>query len=248
MNNDEKEAKRMKELLTEAENHPLMKKILKEKASATLVKRKEAAGKIESLTQEFNESLSKLQTDLKEKEENYKKVKASLDVASNEFHKAKYELSAKNHYFEGAINTQKQILRDNAPPEIDEGIAFFNEKLDWLRSPGRISRVARGSIRNIFMMKKILKEESNVSAVKAALQYCQNAIQELERMKLEPTLDLKKIEKLKAEIPDINVFTEHKGEKPLAKVPNPSAWIKSNDQIKWEKEQLDEKFEKVIKK
>ena len=44
----------------------------------------------------------------------------------------------------------------------------------------------------------------------------------MENMKLTPTLDKKKIEKLKKEIPDINVFTEYTGEKPLPKDPDPS--------------------------
>lgn len=214
-----KKEEKLAELLTAADGHPLMKQILAEKAAAILATRTEAAGKIEVLKKERDEVIQKLQADRDGNEERFKKAKAALDAAGGEYQTARVALSSGSQSFDYAINRQEQILFESADPAIDEAILFFMEKLDWLRAPGRISIDRTGAERNIFTEKIATKVESNYDAINAAMRYCQYAIKELERMKLTPALDAEKIERMKADIPDIGVFSESTGERPMPGVP-----------------------------
>ncbi len=248
MKNDSKEAEKLTELLKKADGHPMMKAILAEEAAAVLVKRTEAVGKIEALTKERDEAIPRLQADLAGKEEKFNKAKAALNAATGEFNKAKAALYGENNRISHQIGLQEQVLFETAAPEIDEAITFFNEKLDFLRSPGRISRSAIGSEKNLIAWKKTTREESNAAAVKGALAYCQAAIKELERMKLSPALDMEKIEQMKAGVPSIDVYAEYQGEKPLERGPDPLAGLKSESHLNYELAKLNEKIKKVIKR
>jgi len=214
----EKEAEKLSELLEKANAHPTMKAILAEEAAEVLRTRIEAAGKIEDLKKERDEIIPKLQADLAGKEAKYKKAKTALDGASDEAKKAKVAVLNKSHIFESAINKQRKILIESAEPEIDEGILFFQKKLSFLRSPGRISRNSIGAERNLFTWKRTTKQETNLAAVNGALAYCQTTIKGLEAMKLWPALDMEKIEEMKAGIPSIDEYQEFIGEKPLPKL------------------------------
>jgi hypothetical protein len=242
-----REAEKISELLKEAENHPLVQQILAEKAATILATRTAAAEKIVALKRERDEVLPKLQADLETKETNYKEARAELDAATSEFQNAKYEFSNEGHCFESAINIPEQILIRSADPALDEGIIFFRDKLDYLRSPGRISHNNLGGESNIFMEQITLKEESNLNAVKSAIQYCQAAIKELEEMKLSLILDVKKIEAIKKGITEINVYTESTGERPMEKVnTNPLSMLPSDGELEWRIGSVMEKVKKHL--
>ena len=129
-------------------------------------------------------------------------------------------------------------------------LVFLRDKLDYLRSPGRISNSKAGGERNIFTETVKLKEESNYPAIIKAINYCRACIDELEKMKMKPVLDLEKIEAIKKGIPDINVFTEFTDEKPLpgSKGVNPLHRFKSDSEMDWTIGKLNEKFKKVMRK
>jgi len=205
----------MEKLLKTIEGHPLTKQIIAERAAETLARRKETAGKIEVLKKEREEVIPRLQSDIDAKEAKYLKAKAALDADLGELQKVKAALSSERNSFDTDIRNQEAILIESADPAIDAAITFFQDKLDWLRSPGRISRTAGGAERNIFTWKKTVKEESNAPAVRDALAYCQAAIKALEQMKLTPALDVEKIERMKTGVPSIDVYTEVTGEKPM---------------------------------
>lgn len=116
---------------------------------------------------------------------------------------------------ESQIRLERNFLYDSYGSEIDETIEFFNERLDFLRSPGRISQGSIGSEQNLVSWTKQVLRESNLHAVLKALEYCQDAIRELEKMKLRPERDLQKIEKLKAGVPGIDEYQKFTGEKPM---------------------------------
>jgi Skp family chaperone for outer membrane proteins len=217
MKKDTKEAEKLTELLAQAEGHPMMKAILAEKAAETLAKRQEAAGKIEVLKKERDEVIPKLQADLKTKEIKYLKAKTALDTANDELQTVKAALSSENHNFDTAIRNHEAVLIESADPRIDEGIEFFRAKLDYLRSPGRISRTGGKVEKNLFTWTKVVSEETNIVAVRSALAYCQNGIRELEKMKLSPELDTERIEALKSGIPKIDEYQEVTGTKPMEK-------------------------------
>lgn len=205
----------IKQWLDELEKHPLTAKMREDLAAKELAKRKDAAGKIKTTEKERDDKMPKLRAILDEKETKLKEAQAALNTATGEFNAAKYNLSSETHNYETAINDYAAILIESADPAINTAIVFFQDKLIWLRSPGRISRNAAGSEQNIFTEKKIVKEETNAPAVKSALTYCMAALKELETMKLLPVPDLQKIEAMKKGIPDISVYTEYQGEKPL---------------------------------
>lgn len=221
MKKEEREKEeRLAELLKKADSHPMMKAILAEEAAAVAKKRTEAAQKIEVLKKERDAVIPKLIAIVDEKEGTYKKAKVALDAASDEWQKAEHTLSAERHQFENRIGIQKTDLLNNADPALNEAIIFFQEKLAFLRSEGRISQVAGGAVKNIFTEKINTKQESNYEAILDALSYCRAAITALEALKLSPALDLQKIEELKKGILDINVYKEYEGERAMPKGPD----------------------------
>jgi hypothetical protein len=247
---ERKEFERLEELRKTIEASPLTQQIKAEKAAAILATRTEAAGKIEVVKKERDEVIPKLQADIDAKEAKYKKAKAEMEAAGSEFQAARGARSSESQSFDSAISRQEQILIETADPAIDEAIQFFRDKLDYFRKPGRISSNRLGGERNIFTEKVTIKAESNADAVNSAVRYCMAAIKELEKMKLTPELDLQKIEAIKAAIPDIGIYTESTGEKPLpgSKGVNPLHLLKSDSQLDWELGKLNEKFKKIMGK
>jgi hypothetical protein len=209
-------------LTAELEKSPMLAALRAEEAAAILATRKEAAAKIEVLEKDRAAVIPKLQVDLEAKEGRHKKALSALDAAAGEFNRARAALSMESQSFDSAIHAQERVLIESADPAIDEAITFFRGKLDFFRSPGRISRTAGGSINNLFTWTRATKEESNLPAVNDALSYCQAAIRALEAAKLTPEVDLEKIEMLKTGVPDIDKYTKIVGEKPMDKGPDPS--------------------------
>jgi hypothetical protein len=212
---EKKELEKLEELRKTIESSPLTKQIIAEKVAANMAIRNEAAMKIDALTKERAAVIPKLQADLEAKETNYKKAKTALDIASDDYNRARQGLSSESHVFDSQISKQEAILGETADPALDAAIQFFNDKLSFLRSPGRISRTVIGAERNIFSWTKETHVESNLPAVRDALAFCQAAILELERMKLTPEVDLEMIERMKTAIPDIDVYSEIDGEKDM---------------------------------
>ncbi len=244
-----KKEEKLAELLTAADDHPLMKQILAEKAAAILATRTEAARKIEILKKERDETIPLLLADRDAKEAKYKEAKAALDTAMSEFQTPRIALSSENQTFDTAINCQEQILFESADPALDAAILFLREKLDWLRSPGRISRDARGAKRNIFTEKITLKTESNVDAVRSALDYCRAAIETLGNWKLLPAVDAERITELKTGIPRIDVYTEYTSEKPYGRTiadVNPRMLMPSDSQMDWELAKINERHKEIM--
>lgn len=209
------EAEKLAKLLVQAETHPMMRAIMAEKAAAILATRTEAAGKIEVAKRERDEVIPQLLSDRAAKEENFKRAKAALDTAGGEYNAARFTLSSRGQSFDHTISGQEQTLIESADPAIDAAIIFFKGKLDWLRAPERISTTRRGAIRNIHTEKITTKVETNYDAINAALRYCMDAVAELQRMKLDPVLDVEKIERMSAGIPSVDIFSEFTGEKPM---------------------------------
>ena len=244
-----KKEDKLEEILKSFDDHPFMKKLAEDRTAAALTTRRAAGEAIEKLRKEWAEVIPRLQADLAAEEAKYLKAKAALTADLGELQKKKAALSSKRNSFDTDIKLQEQILYETADPRIDEEIQFFRDKLDWLRKPGRINRIGRHAERNIFTLTKTIKEENNDDAVRGALQYCIEAIKELERIKLSPAVDVEKIERMKAGVPNIDVYQEVTGEKPFPRIDtDPRSLFKSDSQMDWELGKLNEKFKKVIEK
>jgi hypothetical protein len=249
MNNWRNEGEqKLAKLIEKIENHPLSKQIQEDEAAKALTQRQEVAGKIEALQKHWLETGARLHGICNEKETSYLKAKAAYEIASSEFNQARAVVMAENSSFESQIRILQDTLFESSDPRIHEAIDFFRKKLDWLRSPGRLSRRAGGAERNIYNETVTVTAESNRVAILAALAYCQSSIKALEAMKLEPEIDLKRVEEMKAGIPSIDNYSESTGVKPMpgSKGVNPLQLLKSEDQQAWELGKIAEKFKKVM--
>jgi hypothetical protein len=243
---EKEEFEKREKLLATLEKHPLTAQIKAEEAAAILEKRLAAAGEVAKLRQEEAELLPKLQNTLAEKEGIFLEAKRAMQAASDAFQKAKNELTAESFNFSNSIGRHEQTLIETAPEEIDQAILFFQEKLSWLRSPGRISRESISGERNIFTWKKTTVAATNAGAVRAAMDYCRAAIPALQEMKLWPELDPESIKKLKDGIPPIDQYEQFTGEGPLPKMVNPLMLLPSEESQNWSLNKLNEKVDKLL--
>lgn len=245
---NEKE-KMLTDLLAQAQDHPLVVRIRTEKEAEVLAKRQEAAAKIALLQKEQEETLPKLRAELKAKETKYIELRAALDAALNEVKLARASLYRENLQLQNRIEQEKVLLYETAWPEIQDAMNFFYDKLEFLRSPGRISWISAGAEINVFTDTKKVNKENNVPAILSAVAYGQNALAALEQMKLIPSLDVQIIEKMKKEIPDINIFTDAMSEHPLAgstKSINPRDLLPSDGAMNYKIGKLNEKFNDLM--
>jgi hypothetical protein len=216
----ESAVERLEKRLRDFQSLPFMRQIEREQAEAILERRQIAAEKIENLRKESEQEIPELQTILSKKKAEYQAAKDTFQNVERELREAKVKLSNRRFFFENAIAKQEQILIETSDSQIDEGIKFFQKRLEWLRGPGRISYSKGGSEKNLITMKTKTREESNLNSVHLALNYCKQAISALQEMKLYPEADIERIESMKSAIPDISVFETYTGERALEKGPS----------------------------
>jgi len=247
---EKEEMEETKKRLEKIEKTSFMAQYHAEEAAKVLAKRTEAAAKIATLEKERVELLPRLQKDLAEKEGKFLQAKRAMEAAFDEFKKSKNELTSASFNFSNAIGRHEQTLIESAPKEIDEAILFFREKLDWLRSPGRISTNRIGAVQNIFTLTVESHTETNSPAVRSALSYCMAAVPVLEEMKLWPELDGARIQAIKDGIPSIDVYTELSGTRPMPKPPsaNPRDYLPTDSEMEWSLNKINEKFDKLMKR
>jgi hypothetical protein len=194
---------------------PLVEKYRAEKKAETLAKRVTAKTKIGALQKEGKALFPLLQ----QKVDEIKKTLGALDGErkglQNELSKAVADLQRQKLRVENEIRKNDEILFNSYNEKIDEALMFFKDKLDELREPGKIDKRTRGGETNLITMKKEFKTETNVDAIRKAMAYCQAVIRELEEMRLNPELDLLRIETLKKNIPSIDIYQETVGERTL---------------------------------
>jgi hypothetical protein len=238
----------IEKLLKKFENHPLAKQIQADQAAETLTARQRAADAIKSIRADQAEAMPKLQAVAGEKEAKFLHAKSAMEAAGLAFNKARGELRAEGAEFDRQISILKNELYNSCDPALDDGIQYFKDRLDYLRSPGRIDSRGHAAERNIFSMTKKISVESNKGAVLGALDYCMAAIKALEVMKFEPELDSARIDALKNGIPTIDNYEGVEGEKPLEGSGNvdPLKLMKSESQTDWELGKLNEKFKKIM--
>ena len=248
MKDDKKQAEKLTELLKGAEDHPLIKQLFAEKAAAVLASRKTAADQIRTIEKEQAEAIPIFLADIADKEKNYLSAKAAAESAWASFQSAKAALSTENYNYSYSISHLEQTLTESADPALDIAKEYFQKKLEWLRSPGRISHSNIGAARNIFTETVTITQETNIPAINQALSYCQAAIQELETMKLAPELDFQKIEAMEKAIPSINTYSENTAEKPMegSKSRSFASYFKSADQTNYEVSKLLEKAKGIL--
>ena len=204
---------RLEKLRKTVEASPLTKQALEAEAAETLAKRRAAAARLAEVEAAAAARISVLITALAEKETEQREHEARGRIINAAAAAARVALTRYRLDFESAKRQEENELLNTYDGRINEAEKFFNDRLGWLRQPGRTSRTGQKSEYNIFRETYTTRQATNHAAILAALRYCQEALVELEKMKLEPDLDQAKIEALKAGIPSIDVYEEVVGEK-----------------------------------
>lgn len=241
--------RKIEQLTEELEKNPAMTAFRDQQTAENLKVRQEAAMRLEALKQAAVELAGNQDTDSLVEKLN------TLDIERRELQSEigdkRRQLTQQKAGIEAAIQREQEILYSSYSPEIDTAIQFFRDKLDELRSPGRISSQRTGLVeKNIFSEKIKSKIESNFNAVTLALRYCQEAIRSLEASKLQAAVDMDKIQKLKDNIPRTDTYTEGEAERqmPGTKTPNPSSLLPSDEAMEWKKNTVLEKAKKLLKR
>jgi len=233
--------------IAELNRHPATIQQREQEAAATLAKRTTAANKIKNLECDL-QACGVIQRKIDGMVERLNVMDAERLAYQAAINSERSFLMQEKAGIVAGIGHEQKILYSTYSEKIDEAIEYFKKKLDWLRSPGRISSQRVGGARNIFTEKITTKTESNIAAVKDALKYCQNSIEELEKMKLEPALDTQKIEEMKKRIPDIGVYTESTGERPFPRINTDiRTTLPSDSEMAWKGKILLEKIDKLLK-
>ena len=199
------------------DKHPVMKAYQQEKQAETLKHRQTAAEKLEGIKTEIRAgfpeqeaSLSSILEDLKQAEKQVTALRAEAMEAGRTLRVLKADSERRRQ----AVETELYSTYDQ---RIDEAQDFFRDKLDDLRKPGKVSTRAMGVERNLFTLTKEVRTECNRDAVLEAVGYCMNAVTRLESLKLIPEYPAAEVEKLKEEIPSIDVYKEYCAERSLPK-------------------------------
>lgn len=240
---------KMEKLVDQIEKHPMTAEFEKKKAAKNLLKRKEAKARITALQPELEalpsaeEATAELTTELQILMEREKVLRQTINEKVMALRSERYQL-------ENEKRQEEMILLETADGALDSAIEFFRNELDELRKPGKVSIDRRGGERNIFTETVTLKTETNEEAIKSRMAYCMAGIEELGRMKLEPEVDLQKIEAMKAGLPPTDIFQEYSGVHPLpgSKVVNPLHLLPSDSEMSWKLGNLNEKFQKWLRK
>ena len=145
-------------LLAELDAHPATTKYREDKAAEILATRRETAVRIEALRNEESAVVPKLQADLEEKEVVHAAAKAVLEGAAVKVRAAALALRQARLTFGTTIRNYEASLIESVDPAIGAAILYFREKLDWLRTPGRISRNAVGSEKTFLLGKRPSKK------------------------------------------------------------------------------------------
>lgn len=246
---ERKELERLKKLADELEKNPITIKQRAEEAAAILAQRKAAAEKIKDLKLDL-EATRIIQKDIDELNLKLAALDAEREEIKAAIYGKKYFIAKEKNDIAADIRQHEINLLTTYDSTIAAAINFFMAKLDYLRSPGRITRIKDGGERNLITETVKLKEESNYPAILNAINYCRAAIEKLEQMKLIPDFDLGEIEALKKGIPSIDIFTAYEGEKPLpgSKGINPLSRFPSDDLLAYTMGKLDEKFKKIMRR
>lgn len=236
------------EILQTIESHPLTRQILAEKQAELLKKRTEAASKIAELKAEL-ESLPMASDVAAEQEKELHEFEQKIKDLRDQIGRKMAEMRSRRLDAETLISNLEGELFDTADEKIDSEIQFFQDLHQKLLNKQSSSRFA-GKETNLIDMSETITVATTQKAIVKALGYCRNAIKTLESMKLEPELNIEKIEQLRADVPNIDEFTETTGSRPIpgSRIPDPVDLLPSDDLMSWRIGKTLEKIKKVLRK
>lgn len=190
-------------------NHPSTKAIMAEQEKDTKEKRTMARKEVDRIQQEAKAIIPELQsavidaeTVLSFWEDQKAELLRNLGTAAGKLTAERFRLSREEQQ-------ATAILFETCDPAIDAAIDFFREKIDLLRLPETTKRSRFLGEKNILNGKQEVYLKTNGAAVLEAINYCREAFEELEGMKLQVECDQARIDALKCGIPSIDTFVEN---------------------------------------
>ncbi|HPA15738.1 MAG TPA: hypothetical protein PKV75_10800 [Desulfobacterales bacterium] len=236
------------EILKTIESHPLTQQILAEKQAELLKKRTAAASRIGDLKGEL-ESLPAISDVTANEERELKRLEQEAADLRAEITRKKAEMRSRRLDAETLISNLEGELFSTADSRIDLEIEFFRDLHQKLLNKQSLSRFA-GKETNLIDMTETVTVATTQKAIARALGYCRKAVKTLESMKLEPELNIEKIEQLRADVPNIDEFTETTGSRPIpgSKLPSARDLLPSDDEMDWKIGKTLEKIKKVLRR
>jgi len=248
---ERKKLDRMEKMVELIESSPITKKLREDAAAENLTIRKAAAEKIKVLQKEaaalipvLRAAITDAETELKNCENHRKELEIKLSVAVAAMPKATFDLDRN-------CQRQEAVLRSSYDEKIDDEILFYRNKIDGLMKPGKIHQHDSLGEMDVFTMARAEFTRSNIDAINATLIYCRAAIDELEKMKLAPDLDMGLIEALRGGIPDENIMVEYGGSRntPGAGIDDPHRILwKSQGELRGVIDVITEKYHENVEK
>lgn len=230
---------RVKEVLPEwFKDHPMVTAVKKEQRAVVLKKRQEAVEELEKIQARLLIGFPDLEANVESILQDIKKAEENVVSQKEKARKIRIDLVNRKEALERGRKAQERILLETADERIDVAIEWFRSREEDLRRPGRISTRGGHSEKNLFAWSKEVHQESNYPAVCEAMEFCREAIQRLEAMRLVPEFDQDVVEMMKKSIPSTDRFTEYKGERSIPKGPDPVFLRKKWDAVDAEIKEL----------
>ena len=195
-------------LLKMLKGSSIIKKIKAEEAGAIRVRRSAANANLEKIQKDAITSVQKLmdavtdaETELKFLEDQKMELRISHGTAM-------IALREKRNRISEDTRREELILSETCAPAIDGAIQYFQERF-YENNRGENVRLSSRQARvNPYNGRITTRTTSNMEAIVGVGEYCQNAMEELNKMKFEVDFDPDKIEKLKNGMPSINEYEE----------------------------------------
>lgn len=199
---------KMQDILNELEKNPVVEKLRAEKAKQTLTTRRAAAARMKAADDELNKTLPGLQAALDAADAALKKHDEARKALLEDVRTARAAVYAAKLKQETERRGAESVLLETYDPAIDAAWEHFYTLHERVRHKGPNVQVRDGE--RYVNEKKEQFFFTNAPAINAAIEYCRDAMREIERMKLEPAFDAGRIEALKRGLPNTDELTENK--------------------------------------
>lgn len=181
---------------------PVVQQAQKEHEQAQLKERQRLAKELDKLQQAQAAGEPELEAALAANASDLQAAQERVRELQQENGRLRQQLGSSQHVLQQQAGRLQQQLQDTAPESIDAAIAWFQDRHERLMRADAIHEQAQESERNIATQAVHTSMVSNIATVQDALRYCRDAVQTLERLKLEPSVPADAIQELKDGLPD----------------------------------------------
>jgi hypothetical protein len=206
------------QILQVIEQSPIAQEILAQRRLETLEKRRILAKQLDDLQIEY-ESIPQTDDATADLRVDLSLARAKVKTLETEIAHVERSLFRKREEARHKVTSLEGELIESADPEINRALEFFRDKMDYIGNPSRIVLDRASGERDLVRWTETKEKRSNLTAIAEALGYCRRCVRELESMKLFPEPDLRRIERMKREIPPIDDLAGVMMEKPMEKGP-----------------------------